>query len=109
RIAEIGQAEAEVLTRKITSFADPRLYALSVVAEHLSKSSQPLVPQQVFMSGSSGGSGNASLGMVSTLVDLMVAEKSGFRPAQVGNGKPASGEPEVGLGDVADIPPARTT
>src|SRR5689334_8958347 len=55
RIAEIGQAEADVLTRKITSFSDPRLYALSVVAEHLSQSTQPLVPQQVFMSG--GGSG----------------------------------------------------
>jgi uncharacterized membrane protein YqiK len=86
RIAEIGQAEAEVLTRKIASFADPRLYALSVVAEHLSHSSQPLVPQQVFMSGNNGGGKNAaSLGMVSTLVDLMVAEKSGFRMPR--NGK----------------------
>src|SRR5947207_4244409 len=37
RIAEIGHAEAEVLTRKIASFADPRLYALSIVAEHLDR------------------------------------------------------------------------
>jgi uncharacterized membrane protein YqiK len=90
RIAEIGQAEAEVLSRKIASFADPRLYALSIVAEHLSHSTQPLVPQQVFMSGGGGGSGNgksaASLGMVSTLVDLMIAEKSGFRMPTARNG-----------------------
>jgi uncharacterized membrane protein YqiK len=89
KIAEIGQAEAEVLTRKIASFADPRLYALSVVAEHLSHSTQPLVPQQVFMSGGSSGGGKhaASLGMVSTLVDLMVAEKSGFRMPNNGSAK----------------------
>jgi regulator of protease activity HflC (stomatin/prohibitin superfamily) len=90
RIAEIGQAEAEVLSRKIASFADPRLYALSIVAEHLSHSTQPLVPQQVFMSGGGGGNGNgksaASLGMVSTLVDLMIAEKSGFKMPAARNG-----------------------
>jgi uncharacterized membrane protein YqiK len=91
RIAEIGQAEAEVLSRKIASFADPRLYALSVVAEHLSRSTQPLVPQQVFMSGAGGGNGHgkhaASFGMVSTLVDLMVAEKSGFKLPRNGSAK----------------------
>src|SRR5207245_2485295 len=93
RIAEIGQAEAEVLTRKIASFADPRLYALSVVAEHLSHSTQPLVPSQVFMSGNKSDA--SGLGLVSTLVDLMVAEKSGFKMPTSGNGKPA--ETEVGL------------
>src|SRR5205814_3402454 len=79
RIAEIGQAEAEVLMRKIASFADPRLYALSVVAEHLSHSTQPLVPSQVFMSGASGQTNSSGFGLVSTLVDLMVAERSGFK------------------------------
>lgn len=102
RIAEIGQAEAGVLTRKIASFADPRLYALSVVAEHLSHSTQPLVPQQVFMSGgSSNGSGKAaSLGMVSTLVDLMVAEKSGFRTAAMPSAPPQNGEPSEVVAEV---------
>ena len=91
RIAEIGQAEAEVLSRKIASFADPRLYALSIVAEHLSHSTQPLVPAQVFMSGAANGNGKsaASLGMVSTLVDLMVAEKSGFKLPSARNGEVA--------------------
>ena len=61
----------------------------------------PLVPAQVFMSGSGsngeGKSGAASLGIVSTLVDLMIAEKSGFKlpaptpvAANTGNGRGAA-------------------
>src|SRR3954469_12752794 len=81
----------KVLRQKITSFMDPKLYAISVLAEHLSKSSQPLVPQQVFMGGGGGGSdasGAAGLGLMGTLVNLLVAEKSGFKmqTAQAGNG-----------------------
>jgi uncharacterized membrane protein YqiK len=93
RIAEIGQAEAEVLRQKITSFMDPKLYAIAVLAEHLSKSSQPLVPQQVFTAGGgSGGAGDSSgLGLMGTLVNLLIAEKSGFKmqAAQAGNGNAA--------------------
>jgi hypothetical protein len=48
------------------------------------------VPQQVFMSGAADGKGAASLGMVSTLVDLMVAEKSGFRTQCNGEVTPAT-------------------
>ena len=48
---QIGLSEASVLLRKIASFGDPRLYALSMVAEHLSHSRQPLVPERVFMAG----------------------------------------------------------
>src|SRR5205085_1345688 len=55
RTLQIGLSEASVLLRKIGSFGDPRLYALSVVAEHLSKSSQPLVPERVFMTGGANG------------------------------------------------------
>jgi regulator of protease activity HflC (stomatin/prohibitin superfamily) len=80
RIAEIGQAEADVLRQKIASFMDPKLYAVAVLAEHLSKSSQPLVPQQVFMGGGSGnGSDSSGLGLMGTLVNLLIAEKSGFK------------------------------
>src|SRR6185369_15722062 len=96
RIAEIGQAEAEVLRRKIESYMDPKLYAVAVLAEHLSKSSQPLVPQQVFTGGggASGGSDTSGLGLMGTLVNLLIAEKSGFKiqpvaapaPAKEGNG-----------------------
>jgi len=79
RIAEIGESEAKVLMRKISSFGDPKLYAVSVLAEHLSKSAQPLVPQQVFMGGGGNGDGPAAgMGMLGTLINLLVAEKAGF-------------------------------
>jgi uncharacterized membrane protein YqiK len=81
---QIGLAEASVLLRKIGSFGDPRLYALSVVAEHLSKSQQPLVPERMFVAGGNGtsGDGQASTnGMVGLLFSLLVAEKSGFKLA----------------------------
>jgi hypothetical protein len=102
RIAEIGQAEADVLRQKIASFMDPKLYAIAVLAEHLSKSSQPLVPQQVFTAGGgSGGADSSGLGLMGTLVNLLVAEKSGFKiqPTQ-GNGNAeqlARAEPQPGL------------
>ena len=81
---QIGLAEASVLLRKIGSFGDPRLYALSVVAEHLSKSQQPLVPERMFVAGGTGtngdGQSNAN-GMMGLLFSLLVAEKSGFKLA----------------------------
>jgi uncharacterized membrane protein YqiK len=80
---QIGLAEASVLLRKIGSFGDPRLYALSVVAEHLSKSQQPLVPERMFVAGGSNSEApNSSSGMLGTLMSLLVAEKSGFKLAE---------------------------
>jgi uncharacterized membrane protein YqiK len=81
RVMQVGLSEASVLLRKIGSFGDPRLYALAVVAEHLSHSSQPLVPERVF---SAGGNGEASqgTGLLGVLINLLVAEKSGFQPAE---------------------------
>jgi uncharacterized membrane protein YqiK len=85
RSLQVGLAEATVLLRSITSFGDPRLYALAKVAEHLSKATQPLVPERVFVAGGNGkgeSSGNgAGAGMVGMLVNLLVAEKSGFSVA----------------------------
>jgi uncharacterized membrane protein YqiK len=83
RIMQVGQSEADVLLKKISSFGDPRLYALSLVAGHLSRSRQPLVPQHLFVAGMDGnGNGGdsqaASSGMLGLLMRLMVAEKSGF-------------------------------
>jgi hypothetical protein len=74
------------LLRRIASFRDPKLYAISVLAEKLSKSTQPLVPQRVFVSGNGGGTnGNGhgpivepAAGLFGTLISLLVAEKSGF-------------------------------
>jgi uncharacterized membrane protein YqiK len=84
RVMQIGLSEASVLLRKIGSFGDPRLYALSQVAESLSKSSQPLVPERVFVAGGQGSESKqegASQGMLGLLINLLVAEKSGFNLA----------------------------
>jgi uncharacterized membrane protein YqiK len=83
RTMQIGLSEAAVLMRKISSFGDPRLYALSQVAEHLSHSSQPLVPERVFVAGANGESGSSSQGLLGTLISLLVAEKSGFQLTDV--------------------------
>ena len=83
RTMQVGLSEASVLMKKVASFGDPRLYALSVVAEHLSKSQQPLVPERMFITGGSGNDGNgATTGLLGTFIGLFVAEKSGFSITQ---------------------------
>jgi uncharacterized membrane protein YqiK len=91
RVMQIGLSEASVLLRKIGSFGDPRLYALAQAAEHLSHSSQPLVPERVFVAGGTGGGENGngqhsatSQGLLGMLISLLVAEKSGFQLADTG-------------------------
>ena len=92
RILQEGLSEASVLLRKIQSFSDPRLYALSVVAQNLARSSQPLVPERVFIAGGGGSNGHggrgpaggpggatAGSGLLGMLLSLLVAEKSGLR------------------------------
>jgi uncharacterized membrane protein YqiK len=82
RVLQVGLSEASVLLRKIGSFGDPRLYALQLVAEHLAHSSQPLVPERVFMAGAHGENGqgaSAGQGLLGLLINLLVAEKSGFQ------------------------------
>jgi uncharacterized membrane protein YqiK len=89
RILQEGFSEASVLLRKISSFSDPRLYALTIAAQNLARCSQPLVPERVFISGGAGGSGTtgdgvsgtgalASNGVFGLLINMLVAEKSGF-------------------------------
>jgi hypothetical protein len=94
RIAQVGLSEAAVLLRKVQSFADPRLYALTQTVAHLSQSKQPLVPERVFMAGTNGHSSSSSgdvpipdtsaQGLFGLLLSLMVAEKSGFSVADAG-------------------------
>jgi uncharacterized membrane protein YqiK len=86
RIMQVGQSEAEVLEKKISSYGDPRLYALSLVAAQLAHSQQPLVPEQLFIAGGNGhdngnGHNTAGSGMLGLLIDLLVAEKAGFPTA----------------------------
>ncbi|HEY8665516.1 MAG TPA: SPFH domain-containing protein [Tepidisphaeraceae bacterium] len=85
RTLQVGLSEASVLMQKISGFGDPRLYALALVAEHLSKSAQPLVPEKLFVTGGGDGAGgHGAQGLLGTLISLMVAEKSGF---ELGDGK----------------------
>lgn len=49
------------------------IYALSIVADKLSTSQQPLVPSQLFMASDGGGGSN----MLSTLLSIITAEKLG--------------------------------
>lgn len=78
KVMQVGLSEAAVQFKKITSYGDPRLYALAEVAESLSASAQPLVPQRLFVTG---GAEPAGQGMLGTLLGLLVAEKSGFDAA----------------------------
>src|SRR5262249_58912566 len=80
RIMQVGLSEASVLMRKIASFGDPRLYALSVVAEQLTQSKQPLVPEPVFAAGGGSRIGNAD-GMLGLLLSLLVAQQPSFQLA----------------------------
>ncbi len=83
RIAQVGMTEAAVLYRRISSYGDPRLYAMSLLAEHISKSTQPLVPERLFVAGADGAGpsgGNSAAGLFGVLINLLVAEKSGFEP-----------------------------
>lgn len=102
RILQEGLSEASVLLRKIHSFSDPRLYALSVVAQNLAKCTQPLVPERVFIAGGVGGNGTggegaltggaaAGSGLMGLLLSLLVAEKSGFQLAEHPAGSELSG------------------
>jgi hypothetical protein len=76
---QVGLSEAAVLLRKIHSFGDPRLYALTGATEHLARSAQPLVPERVFVAGANGESTQLGHGMFGVLLNLLVAEKSGFQ------------------------------
>jgi len=97
RILQEGLSEASVLIRKIQSFSDPRLYALSVVAQNLANCTQPLVPERVFIAGGVGSSGvggdgqsgagaGVGNGLVGLLLSLLVAEKSGFQLTETSSG-----------------------
>jgi uncharacterized membrane protein YqiK len=87
RISQVGEAEAEVNRKKIAAYGDPRLFALNLLGEQLSKSVQPLVPERVFMLGSgTSNSGNGDKlaagkelnGLLPALLGLLLSEKSGI-------------------------------
>ena len=86
RIAQIGLAEAAVTLQKVNAYRDPRLFALALVAEQFSKSSQPLVPERLFLTGSNGNGEGEGLNssLVGQLLSLLVSEKSNIGVAAEG-------------------------
>jgi uncharacterized membrane protein YqiK len=80
RVSLEGEAEATVLARKVASYGDPRIYALALATQYLSKSQQPLVPERLFVTGNGDGEKNPmAQGILGTLVSLLVAERTGFK------------------------------
>ena len=90
KVSLVGSAEAEVLQKKVNSFGNPKLYALSVVADALAHSQQPLVPATMLSTGGEGQQGS----MLSMLMSLLVAEKIGVT---VGKQSQVNQDPEVVL------------
>jgi hypothetical protein len=97
RVAAVGEAEAAVLTRKVRSYGDPRLYAMAEAAKYLARSRQPLVPSRVFMSGGGGngegtnGTGPRTGGALDVLLNLLIAERTGFAPDMPGGDEGTNG------------------
>ncbi|OWK36799.1 SPFH domain-containing protein [Fimbriiglobus ruber] len=74
---QIGLSEAAVVMRKVAAYGDPRLYAAALLADRLSNSTQPLVPQRMFVSGANGDTGAVAGGPLGLLLNLLLSEKTG--------------------------------
>ena len=75
KIAQVGQAEAEVSRQKVAAFTDPRLYALNLVAQQLAHSEQPLVPERVVLFGGGDGKAAVETGLFQSILQVMTAWK----------------------------------
>jgi regulator of protease activity HflC (stomatin/prohibitin superfamily) len=75
---QIGLAEAAVVLRKVAAYGDPRLYAAALLADRLADSTQPLVPERMFVSGANGETGSVTGGPLGSLLTLLLAEKTGL-------------------------------
>lgn len=82
RILQVGLSESSVLQRKIASYGDPRLFALTLASRELARSTQPLVPERLFVTSNGNDSSHSGeQGLLGILLELLVAERSGFSPA----------------------------
>jgi hypothetical protein len=82
-------SEAAVFLQKIRAYGDPRLFALSLVADQFAQSAQPLVPERLFlMGGGKNGDDKTDLSSVSILgqlLSLLLAEKAGIGVTKKGS------------------------
>ncbi|MES2309242.1 MAG: SPFH domain-containing protein [Verrucomicrobiota bacterium] len=79
KIGEVGAAEANVFYQKIQAYGDPRLFALSLVMEQLSKSQQPLVPQSMMWVGGEKGGGEATPNLLQGLLYQLLNGQSDWK------------------------------
>ena len=75
---QIGLSEAAVVLRKVAAYGDPRLYAAALLADRLADSTQPLVPERMFVSGANGDTGSVAGGPLGMLLTLLLGEKTGI-------------------------------
>jgi len=73
KVAQIGQAEANVSRLKVEAFTDPRLYALNLIAGQLANSKQPLVPERVVLFGQGEGKGAPETGLFQSILQVLTA------------------------------------
>jgi len=81
RVAQVGLSEASVLLQKVRAYGDPRLFALNTVSDNFARSTQPIVPERLFVVGGEVGGTGATAGasnIVSQLLALLLAEKAGL-------------------------------
>jgi uncharacterized membrane protein YqiK len=87
KIAQIGLSEAAVFLQKIRAYGDPRLFALSLVADQFAHSAQPIVPERLFAMGGGTEGGTPGVANVFTqLIALLLAEKAGVSPTDAPKG-----------------------
>ena len=82
RISQTGLAEAAVFLQKIKAYGDARLFSLNHLSDKFSQSTQPLVPERVFITGGEGEGQGTSLSLLNTLLSLLLSDKSGVRIAE---------------------------
>jgi uncharacterized membrane protein YqiK len=84
RVAQVGLSEAGVLLQKVRAYGEPRLFALSLVADRFASSAQPIVPERLLVMGGDGAAGGAAgaSNVLNQLVALLLAEKAGVGVAQ---------------------------
>jgi len=78
RIAQVGLSEAGVLLQKVRAYSDPRLFALSLVADRFATSAQPIVPERLLVMGGDGAATAGASNVLNQLVTLLLAEKAGI-------------------------------
>jgi uncharacterized membrane protein YqiK len=82
RVSQVGLSEAQVFLNKIRAYGDPRLFALSLVADAFSKSAQPIVPERLFVMAGDGKDGAAgalgSVNVFNKLAALLLADRAGL-------------------------------